>query len=118
MSRVRMQEKDKPKRAALLGRDQSEGETLRITLEGDIDHHRAVLLREWMDELICDRRPQKLLLDMSGIEFMDSSGLGLVMGRYSLLGKLGGELIIVKPSATARRMLSLAAMERLVRIED
>ena len=91
---------------------------MRVSLAGDIDHHRAALLREWMDELICARRPKRFLLDMSGIEFMDSSGLGLIMGRYSLLGRLGGELVIVKPSAAARRMLTLAAMERLVRIED
>ncbi len=101
-----------------LGKERQDGGILTVELGGDIDHHRAALLREWMDELICERRPKKLCLEMSEIEFMDSSGLGLIMGRYSLLNRLGGEMIIVKPSAAARRMLSLAAMERLVRIED
>lgn len=118
MTEARTQEKDRPGAAVLFDEDQRKGGMLCITLAGDIDHHRAGELREWMDELICARRPRKLALDMSGIEFMDSSGLGLIMGRYSLLGRLGGELIIVKPSAATRRMLALAAMERLVRIED
>ena len=87
-------------------------------LWGDIDHHRAAKLRTQLDELICRERPRRLYLDLSGIDFMDSSGLGLIMGRYTLLGRLGGRLIIEHPSAAARRMITLAAMERVIEIVD
>ncbi|MBQ7337768.1 MAG: anti-sigma factor antagonist [Clostridia bacterium] len=89
-----------------------------ISWSGDIDHHRATVLRTEADELICRRRPRLLRLDLSGIEFMDSSGLGLIMGRYALLERLGGRLIVVKPSKAARRMMTLAAMERFIATED
>ena len=85
-------------------------------ITGDIDHHRAAELRAYLDEIILQKRPSSLLLDLSGIDFMDSSGLGLIMGRYTLLGRLGGQLILEHPSAAAKRMIALAAMERFIRI--
>ena len=87
-----------------------------VVLEGDIDHHRAAELRSYLDELICRDKPQRMYLDMARIEFMDSSGLGLIMGRYTLLGRLGGQLVFEHPSAAATRMIPLAAMERFINI--
>ena len=48
---------------------------------------------------------------------MDSSGLGLIMGRYSVMKELGGEMIVWNPSPETRSILTLAGMERMVRIE-
>ncbi|MBQ8719306.1 MAG: STAS domain-containing protein [Clostridia bacterium] len=87
-----------------------------VALTGDIDHHRAAQLREHLDALICRDRPRCLYVDLSGIEFMDSSGLGLIMGRYTLLGRLGGQLMIEHPSSAAKRMITLAAMERFIKV--
>ena len=97
---------------------QVEGRVMTVGLRGEIDHHSAVELRRGLDELICTHRPSILRLDVSGIEFMDSSGLGLMMGRYALLKRLGGELILVSPGAAVLRMVRLAGMERIVRIEQ
>ena len=88
-----------------------------ISLRGEIDHHRAALLRGQLDDEICRFRPHELRLDLSGIDFMDSSGLGLILGRSRLLAQLGGELIVSRPSPAVRRMLDLSGMERIVRIE-
>ena len=63
--------------------------TLRITLEGEIDHHSAVATRGEIDRLIYEYRPRRFELALSRIGFMDSSGLGLVMGRYTLVRELG-----------------------------
>lgn len=93
------------------------GDSVIAVLKGEIDHHRAGVLRGELDELIRRTHPQKLYLDMRQIDFCDSSGLGLIMGRYALLSRLGGELIVFKPSGVVARMLSLAGMERLIRIE-
>ena len=85
-------------------------------LWGDIDHHRAAKLRGQLDELICRERPRRLYLDLSGIDFMDSSGLGLIMGRLALLKRFGGTLSILDPSAAVMKMVKLAGMERMVTI--
>jgi len=90
---------------------------LTLKLTGEIDHHSAVELREEADRLIYLERPKKLLLDLSGIDFMDSSGLGFIMGRYALVSKLGGSLALLNPNARVSRILSLSALERIIKTE-
>lgn len=90
---------------------------LEIKLSGEIDHHSAVAVRSDIDELIFLTRPQKTVLDLSGISFMDSSGLGLIMGRYSLMKELGGKLSLKAPTVAVMKILSLAGMDRVIKIE-
>ncbi len=95
----------------------SEDGILTLKLTGEIDHHSAVGLREEADRLIYLEHPKKLLLDLSGIDFMDSSGLGFIMGRYALVSKLGGSLALLNPNARVSRILSLSALERIIKTE-
>ena len=90
---------------------------LDIKLIGEIDHHSAVKVRSDIDTLIFEQRPQKVVLDLSEISFMDSSGLGLIMGRYTLVKELGGTLSLRSPSVAVMKILSLAGMERMIKIE-
>ena len=91
--------------------------TLRVTMEGEIDHHSAVATRGEIDRLIYEYRPRRFELALSRIGFMDSSGLGLVMGRYTLVRDLGGEMVVLDPSPAILRIFKLAGMDRLIRIE-
>ena len=89
-----------------------------LTLHGEIDHHSAVQIRSAIDEMLYAERPGKVVLDLSRIEFMDSSGLGLIMGRYSLMQKLGGVLTIRNPHERIVRILTMAGLQRMVKIEE
>lgn len=93
------------------------GYFLRIKLKGDVDHHSAVAVRSGMDTLLYRIRPRRFYLDLSGVDFMDSSGLGLIMGRYALMKELGGDMVVCDPCAGVERVLRLAGLERIVRIE-
>ena len=90
---------------------------LEVKLEGEIDHHSAVNVRSDIDGLIFNLRPKKVVLDLSEISFMDSSGLGLIMGRYALIKDLGGTLSRRAPTVAVMKILSLAGMERMIKIE-
>ncbi len=90
---------------------------LEIKLVGEIDHHSAISVRTEIDGLIFDFRPQKVVLDLSEISFMDSSGLGLIMGRYALAKDFGGTLSLRAPTVAVMKILSLAGMERMIKIE-
>ena len=90
---------------------------LEVKLAGEIDHHNAVSVRSDIDGLIFEIRPQKVILDLSEISFMDSSGLGLIMGRYSLIKDLGGTLTLRAPTPAVMKILTLAGMERMIKIE-
>lgn len=94
----------------------STDKSLTIYVRGEIDHHSAVAIRNGIDALLFEKRPTQLRLDLSAVGFMDSSGLGLIMGRLSVMKELGGHLLIINPSRETQSILSLAGMERLVPI--
>ncbi|MDO4862999.1 MAG: STAS domain-containing protein [Ruminococcus sp.] len=85
-------------------------------LGGEIDHHSAKAAREQLDSFIINMQPEVLALDMSGITFMDSSGIGLIMGRHKLMRECGGRLEVTGVQEGIRRVLRLAGIERIVKI--
>lgn len=90
---------------------------LTIYLDGDIDHHSAQSIRARIDTKLFVQRPDKLVLDLSQVHFMDSSGLGLILGRYAKATELGIPCVLVNPNPPIRRILDLAGTERLIKIE-
>ncbi len=89
------------------------GSTVTAYLSGEIDHHSAASIRQAIDESIISRKPQRLIIDFKDVSFMDSSGIGLVMGRYRLLENTGCKMAIVNLSPHAYRVMQLAGMEKL-----
>lgn len=63
-------------------------------LSGEIDHHNAKSLRQDIDFSLRENQPEELIMDFSEVGFMDSSGIGLVMGRYKLMQEIGGNLVV------------------------
>lgn len=92
------------------------GDTLTVFLTGEIDHHSAAAVREAIDREICRLRPKKTVLDLSGIDFMDSSGLGLIMGRIALMRELSGEAVLKNPTDKVLRIVRLSGLERMIKI--
>ena len=88
-----------------------------VYLYGEIDHHSAVALREELDSLLMHRRPRRFVVDLARIEFMDSAGLGLLMGRLRLVRELGGVMALTAPNPRVMKILRLAGMERFFEIE-
>lgn len=84
-----------------------------VYLAGELDHHNAAPLRERVDAVIRERHPEKLVLDFGGISFMDSSGIGFVMGRYKLMQSMGGCLQVRGATPRMEKVMRLAGLERL-----
>ena len=91
---------------------------LTVLVRGEVDHHSAKGLREEIDHAMYLYRPETLALDLSGVDFMDSSGLGLILGRYTKLQTLGGKLVVTRPTSEIRKLLQLAGAEKLFPIEE
>ena len=89
-----------------------------VILDGEIDHHTASLIRMGIDDAILKKRPDILILDFGGVTFMDSSGIGLVMGRYKLMKTIGGKITVQNLSPSAYRVMKLAGLERLGEIRQ
>jgi len=94
-----------------------EGTTLVAFLSGEIDHHSAIALREAVDGAIKLVKPERLEIDFGDVTFMDSSGVGFVMGRYKLVNFYGGTVVVKNASERVERMLSLSGIEKIALIE-
>jgi len=92
-------------------------DVLKVSLYGEIDHHSASALRKEIDERISEIKPKTLILDLKSIGFMDSSGLGLILGRYNKMKEIGGSLKVHNPGSGAARVLKLAAADKIIPIE-
>ena len=84
-------------------------------LFGGLDHHSVQPLREEIDAMALQNRPKELILDFAGVGFMDSSGIGLVMGRYKLAQELGAELRLCGLTAGSKRVMQIAGMDKLAK---
>jgi stage II sporulation protein AA (anti-sigma F factor antagonist) len=93
------------------------GEVVSAYLEGELDHHNAAEMRTAIDNAIELNMPSLLVLDFSGITFMDSSGIGLVMGRYKILNELGGTLEVTGLSDNSYKVMRLAGLDRIANIK-
>lgn len=93
----------------------SSGDKLIIFLSGEIDHHSAAEMRFFIDGELERSTPALTVFDFSGVEFMDSSGIGLVMGRLRVISGWGGKAAIENPKPAIRKMLKLAGLEKLIK---
>ena len=92
---------------------EADGDRLSARLAGELDHHAAGDLRDRIDAEAERGKYSTLVLDFSGVSFMDSSGVGLVMGRYRLMKLLGGTVRVTGASPRIEQVMRLAGLEKL-----
>ncbi len=90
-----------------------DGDGLTARPIGELDHHAAGEVREKIDTALLRQNIRVLRIDLSGLTFMDSSGVGLIMGRYRLVRSLGGTLTVTGAGERLRAMLRLAGLDKL-----
>ena len=93
-------------------------EEITAYLSGEIDHHSAVELRRRIDEAVLAGTPEWLILDFSGVTFMDSSGIGLILGRWRLMQEQGGRLTVRGVPKTLRKVMRVSGLDKLGVLEE
>jgi stage II sporulation protein AA (anti-sigma F factor antagonist) len=92
--------------------------TLTAYIKGEIDHHTVPDIRESIDDALVSLENVKILvLDFYDVSFMDSSGVGLVMGRYKLLKDTNAELHVTNTSPHIGKVMKIAGLERLAKFD-
>ncbi len=86
---------------------------LTASISGDLDHHTAASIRESIDQMAESAMPKVLILDFGGVGFMDSSGIGLIMGRYKLMDSMGGSVQVEHASPQLQKIIRLAGLSLL-----
>ena len=97
---------------------ESSGNLIIAYLIGDIDHHSSAALRERIDNVLAFKKPKHLILDFKNVSFMDSSGIGLVMGRYRIMQSYKGTLEIRNVSPQTKKLMELAGLGSIAIIKE
>ncbi len=96
----------------------AEGTVLFVLLKGELDHHSVGDAREKIDFMLNCGVYDKLVLDLRGLSFMDSSGIALVMGRVGVMRPLGGRVEIISDKPGITGILKLADIGKYASVKE
>lgn len=92
----------------------NENGVMTVHLNGEIDHHSARPVRETIDSMITKTAPKELVLDFSEVTFMDSSGVGLVMGRYKFSVQHGCKTTVAGLKERDKKIMLMSGLAKIV----
>ena len=95
---------------------EKEDKLLIFRLTEDVDQHTVEKIRRKMDNEIKRYIPRKVIFDFSNISFMDSAGIGMVLGRYKLAQMLDGELEIINVNKSMKKIFDMSGVSRIINI--
>lgn len=91
---------------------------LMVRLPEEIDHHKSAYICEKADRYIINENVSHVVFDFKDTRFMDSSGIGIIMGRYKKISCFGGKVYAIHPDKQIRRILNISGMSKIVEIMD
>ena len=95
---------------------EKENKTLLMEITEDIDHHFAENIRREADNEITRFLPRKVVFDFSNVSFMDSAGIGMIIGRYKMMKMLGGSLEMTNVSKSVRQIFEMSGITKIIPI--
>lgn len=89
-----------------------------LELTEEIDHHSTEKIRRRADYEIQRHIPRKTIFDFSGVTFMDSAGIGMVIGRYKVISMLGGKVAMINVKPNVKKIFEMSGILKIIPIED
>lgn len=89
---------------------------LMVRLPEEIDHHKASYISENADKHIVSDKVNHVVFDFEDTRFMDSSGVGIIVGRYKKISCFGGKVFAIHADRQIRRILSVSGLEHILEI--
>lgn len=93
-------------------------DVLCVRLEGELDHHTAESLRTQVSEKIGQYDIHHIILNLEKLEFMDSSGLGVILGRYKEIKMKNGEMVVCAISPAVKRLFEISGLFKIISLES
>lgn len=91
---------------------------LYVNFTEDLDSAECKKIKNVLDGYIIKCQPKKIYLDLSKVNFMDSSGIGLIMGRYKISKMLNTEMVILNPNNKIKKIMSISSIDQIVDIVE
>ena len=89
---------------------------LMVKLPEEIDHYSAGYICESADRMLCSKEVQHVIFDFENTRFMDSSGIGMIMGRYRKIAYVGGKVYVIHTDRQIKRLLKVSGMDKIVEV--
>jgi len=89
---------------------------LLVQFKGELDHHTTENVRQKIDQQYFDQRLKNIILDLRGLTFMDSSGIGLIMGRYRNCIEKNGIVAIISDNSYVDKMLNMSGLLKIIKV--
>ena len=105
-------------RRSIIMKYQVQENCLTIYLPSEVDHHNAEEMRKNADALIERNHIKFVIFDFEMTDFMDSSGIGVIMGRYKIIRLVGGEVWAVHANARIKKILTMSGMTKIMQIYE
>ena len=94
----------------------NEESALVMKIDGEIDHRYATRIRREADRNIVTYPEKTFIIDLSSVSFMDSSAIGVIIGRYKLVKSFGSEIYLVSDSEPVERLLNMSGIKKIIKI--
>lgn len=91
---------------------------LKVEITEEIDHHIVEKIRRKVDDEITRYMPRKTVFDFDRVSFMDSAGIGMIIGRYKMMKLIGGETEIVNISPNVKRILEMSGINKIISMKE
>ena len=88
--------------------------TLYIAIYGELDEYTAIYTRNELDKLIDGNEMKRVVVDLSELTFMDSTGVGIMIGRFKRLKSKGVPIFIANPSKTVDKIFSMTGLYKIM----
>ena len=95
-----------------------EDKLLILEITEEIDHHTTENIRRVADNEITRYMPRKVVLDFNNVSFMDSAGIGMVLGRYKMIRMLGGSLEMKNVDKNVKKIFEMSGITKIIPIEE
>jgi len=96
----------------------SVGTTLVVRLKGELDHHTSEQLKQKLEREIAGGGVENLVLSLKELTFMDSSGLGVILGRYKQISGRGGKMVVCDVAPSVHRLFDMSGLFKILQLEQ
>ncbi|MFS0554021.1 anti-sigma F factor antagonist [Brevibacillus sp. 179-C9.3 HS] len=93
-------------------------DVLVIRLQGELDHHTAEELRKKADDLLRTPAIRHIVLSLADLTFMDSSGIGVILGRYKQISARSGEMYVCSINPTIYRIFEMSGLFKVIKFRE
>lgn len=89
-----------------------------VRLPEEVDHHKSAYISEKADKFIMEDQVANVVFDFEDTKFMDSSGIGIIMGRYKKIAFFGGKVFAIHADRRIKRLLTMSGLQTIIEIME